>query len=403
MKGCARILLPALLLLCAGVFPAQAITVSGRSSSQALWFGDEFGTDHFDLAQYLRFNARQIDTADTVRLTGYGRAWGDVQQGGGVHTRLYYLYLDKLSLLKNTDVRLGRQFFFVSAGSAIVDGLRVDCRPVDAVSFTLVGGHQALYTTTGESTAGGNMAGAVQVSLRTIPDGSADLSYLITSNEGDRARELAGLAASKRFGKYGELYTQLRYDLLSEVWSEIEVGGRTSPIPKLALTAEYFRSVPVFDATSIFVVFAVNRFQELLFRADYELTPRVSLRGEYRNEDFEESDTANVGEVGLRWRPTDGSSVYAAGIWRNGTGGRLMGFELSGDMIFQKRYILGAGVQHDAFRRDLMTEDGEATRYWIGAEMKVRKNISAQFRIEDTISDQFSKDVRGRLALNVDF
>jgi hypothetical protein len=36
-------------------------------------------------------------------------------------------------------------------------------------------------------------------------------------------------------------------------------------------------------------------------------------------------------------------------------------------------------------------------------EARLRKNLSASARIEDTISDQYSKDVRGRLALNVTF
>jgi hypothetical protein len=403
MERCTRIFLTALLVLGAGAVSAHAFTVNGRASTQALWFGNESGTDHFDLAQYVRFFARRIDSADTVRISGYGRAWGDVQQGGGVEARLYYLFLDKKSLVRNTDLRIGRQFFFVSAGSGIVDGLRVDSRPVEPVAVTLVGGRHVLYTETSERDDGGNVAAAVQVSLLTIPQGSADLSYFFTYDQGDRARQILGFAGSKRIAKYGELYTQLRYDFLSDVWNEIQVGARSAVLPKLVMTAEYFRTIPVFDASSIFVVFAVDRFREVMLRGDYALTPKIGLRGEFRNESFGENGTANVGELGVRYRPWDGASAYAAGIWRNGTGGKLAGFELSADTTFKERYLLAAGVQRDVFRRDFMTGDESATRFWVGGEMKVRKNVSAQLRIEDTVSERYSKDVRGRLALNVDF
>ena len=57
----------------------------------------------------------------------------------------------------------------------------------------------------------------------------------------------------------------------------------------------------------------------------------------------------------------------------------------------------------DSFRRELMTEYDSATRFWIGAEAKLRKNLSALARVEDTVSDRYNKDIRARLALNYDF
>lgn len=403
MKRCAGVLLVALLILGAGGLPAQAVSLSGRASTQALWFSDEFGTDHFDLAQYARFSARQIDAGNTVSVNGYGRAWGDVQQGGGTEGRLYYLYLDKRGLPGQTDVRVGRQFFFVSAGSAIIDGARVDSRPIGHLAVTAAVGRNVKFDVTGEETRKGDLAAAVQVSLAGVPDASLDLSYLVKYDQNDLAQELVGLAASKRFPKYGEIYTQLRFDLLSEVWSEIQLGARTTILPKWTFNAEFFRTIPVFDASSIFAVFAVERFQEVLLRAQYDLSKQISLNGEYRNESFGGGDTANVGEIGVRYRPVDGMSLYGAGIWRIGTGGNLYGFELSGDKVVLQKYLLAAGVQHDSFRRELTNSYDAATRFWIGAEAKLRKNLSAQARVEDTISDQYNKDIRARLALNLDF
>ena len=402
MNRCTGAILAALFLLGAGALPAHAITLNGRTSTQALWFSDESGADHCDLSQYVRFHARQFDAADTVSISGYGRVWGDTK-GGEVDGRLYYLYLDKKELVKKTDIRLGRQFFFVSAGSGIVDGARLDTRLLGPVAITVVGGRHVMFDTNGEATRQGDAAMAVQVSLADIPGFSADLSYFASRNENALAREIIGFSASKRLSKFGELYTQLRVDLLSKVWSEIQVGVRTAIVPKLTINAEFFRTIPVFDATSIFSVFAVERFQEILFRVQYDLTPKISVSGEYRNENFGGDDTANVGEFGIRYRPKDGLSFYGAGIWREGTGGNLLGFELSGDMAIRKMFTLSAGVQHDSFRRELMTSYDSGTRFWVGGEARIRKNISATARIENTISQQFNKDVRARLALNVDF
>lgn len=53
--------------------PARAVTLGERCSTQLLCFSDEFGKEHFDLFQYLRFNARQFDTGDTAQGMGYGR------------------------------------------------------------------------------------------------------------------------------------------------------------------------------------------------------------------------------------------------------------------------------------------------------------------------------------------
>ena len=148
MKRSATALLSALVILCGLQTSAGAMSLSGRSSSQASWFEDERGADHFDLAQYLRFSTRDYDSADTIRVDGYGRANGDIQQGGGVDARLYYLYFDKKGLPAKTSIRVGRQFFFVSAGSALIDGAKVVTSP-GPVTLTLEAGQDAAGTPTG--------------------------------------------------------------------------------------------------------------------------------------------------------------------------------------------------------------------------------------------------------------
>jgi hypothetical protein len=403
MKRSTSVLLSAFLVLCGLSSTAGAITLDGRSSSQASWFRDEAGADHFDLAQYARVSTRNYDSGDTIRIDGYGRANGDVYQGDGVDGRLYYLYLDKKGLPGQTSVRVGRQFFFVSAGSALIDGAKVEAKAVGPIAFSLAGGRNVMFSTNGEFTHGGDLAAGAQVGLTNIPQGALNLSYLVTYDQSELATEKIGLAADKRFGKYAELYTQIRYDVLSEVWNEVEVGASTAIVPHVKLTAEFFRSTPTFEATSIFSVFAVDRYQEIAAKADVEISKSLSAECEYRNESYSEDDKANVGEAGIRYRPTDASSVYAAGIWRNGSGGKLAGFELSGDVAVAKKYTLAAGIQHDVYRRDLQTGNQTASRFWVGGDVKLRKDISVAARVEDSVNENWNNDVRARLALNVDF
>jgi hypothetical protein len=171
----------------------------------------------------------------------------------------------------------------------------------------------------------------------------------------------------------------------------------------LTAEAEFFRSIPTFDATSIYSVFAVNRYQEVSLRADYELNQRWSVDGAYRNESYGDDGAANVGELGVRWRRGDRSSVRAAAILRNGDGGNQRGFELSGDTVVAKRYTLAAGYQGDVYKRDLMTGYESANRFWLGGEARLRKDFSVSARLEENFSENWDSDLRARLALNLDF
>lgn len=396
--------LAALLLVAAGSPQALAASLHGRSSTQVLYFADERDDNHMDVAESLRFFSANFDEKNSIFLTGYGRVWGEALQGGGVEGRLYYLYMDKRGLVKNTDVRLGRQFFYLSGGSAVVDGARLDARPFPFLAVTAVGGRHVIYDIArGEATAGGDYAGGAQVTYTGVAGGSYGLSFYTTYDEHDLARQIVGFAGSQRIKELAEAYAQLRYDYLSEDWSEIQVGVRTAALANVVLNAEYFRSIPVFDASSIFSVFAAETFQEALLRGDFAISPRWTLSGEYRNERYGGGDQANVGEAGARYRPRDGYALYGAGIWRVGSGGNIYGFELSGDAAVNKICTLAAGVQHDQFRREGMAGYDPATRLWAGVLARLRKNVSVEGRLEDTISEKYDADVRWRLALNYDF
>ncbi len=402
-----RACLPLFLLLGLVSAPAGAggPTVSGRASTQLMAYSDESGKDHVLLQQYLRFLSRGFDNNNTLTVSGYGRVSADVQNGNQGEGRLYYLYVDKRELLPATDVRLGRQFFWVAAGSAIVDGARLDVHPFNFVTLTAAGGRHVVFDLTGEETGRGDYAGAVQLSFDAIPGGSAALSWFRVRDENELARDTVGFEGTKQLGKNADAFAQLRADLISESFTEIDAGLRTTPLMDLTVSAEYLRTVPEFDATSIYSVFAVEAYEYGALRTQYDVSSHLSLSGEYRRERFGDGGIGNGAEAGTRYKPWDGSlgSVYGGMIWRTGAGGDLLGFELSGEYAYDVGTLLVGGIQRDAFQTDMMTSSRHATRFWGGVESKLRKNLTAAARVEDTITTESGKDVRARLTLNVNF
>jgi hypothetical protein len=397
------LLLASLLSVAAGVPEARAATVGGRSSTQALWYSDAREIDQLSLAEYVRFGITSLDKDNSMSVAGYGRLTGELYHGGGVDGRLYHLYLDKKALAGVADVRVGRQLLFVTSGSALVDGAKIRLGGKSPFSLTLGGGRDVLFSEDGEYTRGGDMAFAGQAAFTPDPTASINASWLVKYDESELSRSMVGLGADKRFGKYLALYGEARLDTISEVFNEILLGARTAAVKGLVAEVEFFRSVPTFDATSIYSVFAVERYQEIAARADYALTDHFSVEGEYRNESYGLGDTANVGEAGLRWRTGDRANVRASAIVRSGAGGHLTGYELSGETVVAKKYILAAGYQGDVYKRDLMTGYDSTNRFWLGCEAKVREDVSVSARVEDSFNDNWDGDWRARLALNLDF
>lgn len=401
-KGLSSLLL---VLLVAAPTATWAASLSGRASTQLMAYSDAFGQDHVLAQQYLRAHARGFDNAGTLTLSGYGRVSGDIQHGDEFEGRLYYLYLDKQELLPKTDLRIGRQFVYVGAGSAIIDGGRLDIHPFDRITLTGAGGRHVVFDLNGEATGQGDYATAFQLSFDATPDGSASVSWFRSHDESDLARDTLGFEGNKRFGKYTEAYSQLRANLVTDVLSEIDAGVRTTLGTNLTLGAEYLRTIPEFDATSIYSSFAVESFEYGALRAQYDSSSNLSFTGEYRHERYGDGGKGNGAEAGVRYKPWDGSlgSLYGGAIWRTGAGGNILGFELSGDYTCSVGTLLVGGIQRDAFQTDMMTDARHATKFWGGIEKKLAKNLALSGRVEDTITTSTDKDVRARLTLNVNF
>jgi len=127
------------------------------SSTQFLWGDDLLGDRSAVIAQYLRFTF--APEGKPYSVTGYGRFWKDLGspavRSSDFETRVYYLYLD-YALAPNISTRIGRQFTNFTAGTSVMDGVRLDVSKIGPVGVTLAGGRDVAFSLDGEYTRDGN-------------------------------------------------------------------------------------------------------------------------------------------------------------------------------------------------------------------------------------------------------
>ena len=407
--------LPPICLLLLFLAPGLSLAADLRfqSSTQYLWYTDPFkDKDQSDLVEYLKFGVTKLDPAGRFSAVGYGRLSG--QFGGetdprlgdddGLLGRLYFLYANYALPSDHGDVRLGRQYVSVGAGSGTVDGVSAELRNLGPVHATVFAGYDVRFAETTDRTRPGNYLAGVSVGGSFFKGNNVDVSYLRKYDEDDVIREMAGVHADQRILDKAKAYADLRYDVLHGTYSEFLAGAKVFPFSApVTFTAEYFASYPTFDADTIYTVFAVTRYREALGRVDYIVNPQLTVYGAYTRADYD-GPTADVGTVGVRATPKQvpGLGLNASVDVRNGYPGDLTGFQASADYAFKKA-TLAAGISYDVFQRDSMTGDFSAKKVWGGGSYEFRKNMTARLRVEDTETRQFQNEFQGRASVDLSF
>jgi len=358
-------------LLLLGLPPvcALAADVKTQSSTQYLWYNDPFqDKTQGDLLQYVKLNATKIDAAGRFSAVGYGRvsrqfgSSGETERGDSddVLGRLYFLYMNYAISEDRGDIRLGRQFVAVGAGSGTIDGARVDVRNFGPVAVSLFAGYDVRFAETTDRTKPGNYLAGASAGGSLFQGNNVEISYLRKYDASDIIREMAGVHLDQMVLGKIKGYADLRYDLVHEAYGEFLAGIQAVPSSDrmLTLSAEYYSSYPTFDADTIYTVFAVTRYREALGRADWIVTPEWTLSGSYTRADYD-GPTADVGTLGFRNRSksVQGLSVNASVDVRRGYPGDLTGFRASADYAIGKKALLGAGVAYDSFQRSPMATD----------------------------------------------
>jgi hypothetical protein len=408
-----RFLWIGLFLLSSNPAVALAADLRFQSSTQYLWYTDPFkDKDQSDLVQYLKFDVTKVEPTGRFSAVGYGRLSG--QFGGendpklgdddGLLGRLYFLYANYALPSDHGDVRLGRQYVSVGAGSGTVDGISAELRNLGPVHATVFAGYDVRFAETTDRTRSGNYLAGVSVGGSFFNGNNVAVSYLRKYDENDVIREMAGAHADQRILGKAKAYADLRYDVMHGTYSEFLAGAKLFPFSApVTFTAEYFASYPTFDADTIYTVFAVTRYRETVGRVDYIVTPRLTLYGAYTRADYD-GPTADVGTAGVRATPKQvpGLGLNASLDLRSGYPGDLTGFQASADYAFGKA-ALAAGISYDVFQRDSMTGDFSAKKVWGGGSYAFRQNMTARLRVEDTETRQFRNEFQGRASVDLSF
>ena len=400
-----RVSLCTVIALLAVLPAAQALgtTVSGRASTELEWYDDAQGDTAVPAYQYLMLNIGDI-AGQGYDFRLYGRLAEDLANEVDIDSRLYYAYFEKRGLfLDGLDARLGRQFISTTAGASIMDGLYLDYDGLPFVDFKLFGGGDVKYY------AGYDVEDVVwgaEVGTHLFDSLDLGLSYLQKWDDNELSKELIGFDAEYAFANMFNVYSELQIDYLSDSISYFLAGAKYYQDPRWSVRSEYLYSLPVFSSTSIYSVFAVAEYQEVMFEGDYKIMPGLRTFGRYSLEIYDEFDNAHVFDLGLeKIRTTSRWSGYLVGTYRADEDGQdLGGFKLYGDYMFGDYLRTGLGIHLDVLERRLEeTDETTSSRLWADATYYFNRKINVQGKVERIESDLWDNYYRGRVRLNVLF
>ncbi len=266
-----------------------------------------------------------------------------------------------------------------------------------------MGGRNVIFNLGGEASNGRDYVWGLAANLAGVKTTDAELSYFMKLDDAGIARDQLGATFKQYLLNSVKLYGNARFDLTSETFSELLAGVKYYPVSNLVLTGEWYQSYPIFDNSSIFSVFAVDRYQEGVLRVDYTLNDKASVNAGYSRQVYGEGSDVNVYQIGTRLRPIEPVQVSLNYDFQNGNGNVLNGggAEVTYEPI--KPLELAAGLQYDVYQRDQATGRETARRYWLGGKYKLNKTMTASLRIEDNVNHQFTNDWSGRAVFNYDF
>ncbi|MCD6526147.1 MAG: hypothetical protein J7K75_04040 [Desulfuromonas sp.] len=381
---------------------ALGATTSGRSSTEFEWYDTADGDTAVPFYQYLLLNVHDIDS-DGMTFRGYGRLADDLADEMDVDSRIYYAYIEKKELLKNLDLRFGRQFISTTAGASIMDGLYLEYGGQDDFNITLFGGGDVAYY---EGYNAKDLIAGIEISRSFFNDLNLGLSYLQKWDHSELANELFGLDLDYDFNERLHIYSETQFNYLANTISYFLVGSQYHRSENWSLRAEYLYSLPVFSSTSIYSVFAVDEYQELF--VEYEQRIALGLRAfiNYAREMYVYGADADVFEAGLEKIRTGRFSGYVIGTWRDDPDGQdLAGVKLYGATTINHKFQAGAGIHLDVLERYLDEDEDDTTssRIWVDGMITFNRKVNVQAKVERIESDRWDDYYRGRVRLNVRF
>ena len=394
------------LLFCISSAKAHSATLTGRSSTVIEWFDDANEDSVLPFYQYLLLNFRDID-GDGMNFKGYGRLATDTQGEIDVDSRLYYAFVEKKGVFNNrADFRLGRQFVITTAGASVMDGLDMNIKNLGPVNLRIFGGGDATYY---ESYDKDDLVWGFEANGLYFKDRlNLGVSYLQKWDESELTKELIGVDVDYDDSKNLNIYSELQFNYINNVVSYFLLGGKYYRSPKWNIRTEYLYSLPVFNSTSIYSVFAVDKYQELMAEYTYRIGVGLRAFGRFTHEFYEDFSDADVLEAGVEKIRTDKFSGYLAGVFRNDEDGQdLIGVKGRAAWLFSKKIQAGVGANVDVLDRriDLDNNEDETTSslLWLYGTYYFTDRVNVQLKLERASSDLWDDYYRGRIRFNISF
>ncbi len=397
--GKLKYFIPIVLILLA--FPCFGAEISFKSSTQYLWYNDFITRDNErEIAEYLKVSVNKLTKDNKLTLHAYGRLNKQLTSSDDLDARLYYLYLNYEGLLDDKiDLTLGRHNVYTNSLSGIVDGGSLAIRNIGPLGFKFSGGREVLFTERSELSAKDSYLWTASA-YSNFMSYFLQLSYGVRYDRNDISKEIIGFSADGPIWKSLSFYFDTKYDYAMKSTNQFLFGLKATPIKDLILRAEYYQSFPSFDYTSVYSVFAVDKYKEYSIKGQYAINKDYSVSLGYAKEDFNEDETADLYEIGLKAQPIKNLKINLSYEKRNGYAGEIDGLRLDGAYKIDKLNIQ-AGIDYDDFRR--AERQDSSKRYWVGMLYDINNNISFYGKLEDEVSYNYKNNYKGYLALNVKF
>lgn len=343
----------------------------------------------------------------------YGRLGTDLNDEVDADSRLYYAYGEKRGINDRFDVKFGRHLVFNTAGSAIMDGVTVDYNDGGPYTASVFGGGDVKYYESYDKkdlVAGGKVGGKFLDNNLKL-----GLSYMQKWEDSAITHQLIGFDAFYDHNNALEIYNEYQFNYLSDTMSYLLFGVNYYANPDWQVRAEYLYSKPVFSSTSIYSVFAVAEYEEVMGQLSYRLGPGMFAFGRLTHEMYEEVSNANVIEAGIEQIRVDRFSGGISGVLRDHEEGQDMyGLRARAAYLLNHQYQIGGGASIDVLERRLQVYDGQETsiegiyeetshRIWADVTAFLSRRSSLEARIERIESDRWDEYYYGRIRFNYHF
>jgi hypothetical protein len=222
------------------------------------------------------------------------------------------------------------------------------------------------------------------------------------------AKELVGLSGRYDVARVVDVSAETQYNLIAGNISHFFGEARYHGCPLYGVSVHYLYDLPVFRATSIYSVFAVDQYSEIGADFQYNFQPGLSGVARWSHEYARGSSgsDANVYELGLeKRRVREGLWGYALGTYRDDPSGQDMrGAKLMLAYSFAPYFQPGVGYHYDVLERRIEEHDETTSqRAWVFIESNITNAVSVEAKLERTQSSLYDHYWLGRIRVSYRF